>query len=219
MSIYRAQVAFAQESGLPEDVITNTFHFTSAAPLVAADLGDLADAIEGFYKDPNGVGDAIQGYFGAPTDQGGHEITIYDLADPKPRVPVLSRVWALGLDPTAAAYPAEVACCLSYAAAPVSGQSQARRRGRLFIGPLKATAGTADANGQQRPTAALISCLNDAAVRLQAEVQLNVLNTDWVVYSPTANTSAVVESAWVDNAFDTVRSRGPAPTTKTTIVV
>jgi hypothetical protein len=37
-------------------------------------------------------------------------------------------------------------------------------------------------------------------------------NVTWVTVSPTAGTSGVVTDGWVDNAWDTQRSRGAAPT-------
>jgi hypothetical protein len=56
----------------------------------------------------------------------------------------------------------------------------------------------------------------NAAARLKTEINAIGAGFAWVIYSPTNNEIYDVEAGWVDDAFDTIRSRGGAATTRTT---
>jgi hypothetical protein len=107
--------------------------------------------------------------------------------------------------------PPEVAICLSYQAAKISGVPQARRRGRVFIGPLNTSAMGTDG----RPATAFINALVGAADALKDPA--GAPDWDWSTWSsfdPTVST--VIDNGWVDNEFDTQRRRGRKYTTRTT---
>lgn len=203
MTTLRVQMRFQGASELPEDVLTNTFHF-SGGP---GDTANALDMVEDFYTVASGGG-AIVGEYCSDVFSGDYEILAYDMADPEPRVPVDTR--AGSFTPAGGnSLPAEVALCCSFQADPLSGTSQARRRGRVFLGPFLATDST-----DGRPNSALRTLVAASASDFIAASDAS-LTWNWVVYSPTADAVAVVRNGWVDDAWDTIRSRGPRPTTRT----
>lgn len=107
-----------------------------------------------------------------------------------------------------------MACCLSFEATKQSGLNAARRRGRIYIGPLNTTTGIGDANNTQRPSPTFAATLRNAAKAFRSAV--NNSGYVWVVHSPTGGPTsrAAVASIWTDDAFDTQRRRGAAPKAK-----
>lgn len=101
----------------------------------------------------------------------------------------------------------------SFQGARTSGSVQARRRGRIYIGPLKTTTST---NG--RPNSTAITTLATASSALGIDLNA-VADTTWCVWSPTSGTAVPITDGWVDNAFDTQRRRGWDPTSRTTYFV
>jgi hypothetical protein len=133
------------------------------------------------------------------------EYRIYDLGDPPPREPTIvpSTAW---IKPTGSGLPAEVAIVLSF----YGSRNLPRQRGRLFIGPLDTGVLSQATNAVVRPALESRDAIRRGAV--------NVLNTTqnltWVVISPTAATATVIENGWIDDAFDTQRRRGVAPSSR-----
>lgn len=207
MTTMRLQWAWHSATGLPADDCTNTWHFisTSVDPVVGAtqcygQLNDLYDAISGF----------MSGDF-----PGTYTVKVYDLGDPEPRVPVFTFSDTITFGATDG-LPTEVAVCLSYHALPISGAVAARLRGRIFIGPL-AQGAVESVGGQRRVDASFTAALADAG---DALITAGTIDNKWAVFSPTtagappwstgellAATSPVV-GGYIDNACDTVRSRG-----------
>ncbi len=97
----------------------------------------------------------------------------------------------------------EVALCLSYQAAPVP-----RRRGRMYMGPFKGSIAAG-----ARPAASLQNALLDFGDGIAA---LGGINIRWEQYSTTDGVSNPVNKMWVDDAWDTQRSRGLSPTSRIT---
>jgi hypothetical protein len=142
----------------------------------------------------------------------GSRLKQYDLADPKPRIPhsdtpiVLTNV-------DSGMLPAEVAVCLSYQAAPESGVPQARKRGRIYFGPITDGRDQVEASVDDRPNTGLTTALREAAVRL---IGFNTGTLYWCVYSSLSGPSGPVIGGWTDNAFDTQRRRGAKATVRNT---
>lgn len=132
------------------------------------------------------------------------EVRAYDLGDTSPRVP-RARVKTLngGYGTGAAAGPQEVALCLSYFA----GTNLPRKRGRMYFGPFQV--------GQMatRPSDILIGQIGDFAAAIS---NLGGVNVDWVQYSPTTGAFSKVTNWWVDDEWDTQRSRGVKATKRIT---
>lgn len=208
MTVARVQVVIPNGSlDIPANVSVNTWHFQAAA-LDAGTLDDIEAQLEIFYA-------AVDTYFSSNVGSTG-TMKFYDLQDPLPRVPLRTSTFTIS-DSTGTAFPNEVALCLSYSGAQGSGINPRRNRGRIFLGPMDADTGAVD-NGDVR----VVSGTRNAVVAA-AEVLAEARNTTdcaWVVFSPTTagpepwsastldSSCVAVESGWVDNAFDTIRSRG-----------
>lgn len=213
MTILRAMVTIPRDSGIPADAVTNTWHFNTGGALLPTDAGIVRDRLAEFYNNPNTVNSVAQ-YLSRVLDGDGARIKVYDLSNPEPRVPVLDVGMPIG-PITAEAIVSEVAICLSYHADFVSGAPRARRRGRIFLGPLASNV-MSFSFGEPRPSPEVRGDLKLAAERL---IAADTPLLKWSVYSPTANTAAApIVGGWIDNAFDTQRRRGVRPTTRTTIL-
>lgn len=195
-------VQLAIASGIPEDRPVNTLHFDCAVAATGA-TAILAD-LPGWFSECAPI-------YANTVSQNGHRVKMYDMADPTPRAPIVDTTFNLTSGPSGAPLPSEVAICLSFQGVRLSGQSQARRRGRIYIGPLDTS--TVDADG--RPGGVAIGAVADMGDLILAD---SVASGDyaWAVYSVTDDSLVQVLNGWVDNAFDIQRRRGLAPTSRTT---
>jgi hypothetical protein len=213
MPVFEAQVVMPRVTGLPEDVIVNTFHFFVPVTYDIDDLVAIHGRLVEFYNNDPAGGDGIHAYLSHVITRStlACNIKFYDLEEPSPRAPVYEQSWTLAAPAgSSSPLPSEVALCLSYRGALVSGEVAARRRGRVYIGPLiteAKTTGTSD----PRPTTNVINRWLDAGEALADPDAVS----PWVVWSPTANANTLIEVVWVDNAFDTQRRRGPDATDRT----
>jgi hypothetical protein len=214
-SLLLAQIRLARSSNKPEDVVVNTFHFATEADWVPADITDIVQRLLTFYNGPGGTQGVAAWMSNSviPNSANVHEVRIYDLGDPVPRVPIHSSTFSLGTT-ASLPIPAEVAVCLSYRAPLVSGVNNATRRGRIYLGPLAVSATeTFSGQGDTRPATAMINQILARGVALMALAAPTTPR--WVVFSPTTLTATTVTQVLMDNAFDTQRRRGGAPTTRT----
>jgi len=205
-----AQVVLARTSGLPEDVVTNTFHFRNAGALSWATAVDgVADALIDFYNGLTSpattfpvctfINDQISRTSNAS------KINVYDGSIPEgSRAPATS-TFTLGAAASSNALPDECALCLSFKCENTTIPF-ARQRGRVYVGPLNYDGVAAISAGDVRPDATFTSRLLDAAVRLADNAKAD--GGFWGIYSPSSNAINRVEESWVDNAFDTMRKRG-----------
>lgn len=200
MPLVRCTVTLRMDSGILEDFPTNTWWFDD-------DDGTTEPAIEteliGFY-------DSVRPYFPTSMEQNGHTFEWYRESDPPPRAPIRTTVWNLTSNPSGTPLPSEVALCCSFQADRISGVPQARRRGRVYIGPLSTVALGTDG----RPAATFVTAMVNAGNDL---VDASVASTTWKwsVFSRVLGTGSEVTNGWVDNAFDTQRRRGIAPSART----
>lgn len=190
-------------SGAPNDKAVNVWHF------LADDENELFTAayvqVTTFYS-------AIDGLLSSAVASTGHRARAYDLADTMPRAPVFDDdpgPLTVGVN----ALPSELACCVSYQAPRQSGLSQARRRGRLYIGPLSAA--WVNTDGTMNATA--LSTLG-TAVQNFLDASQAATTWSWQVYSPTNLASIEVTNAWIDNAWDVQRRRGVEATSRALFV-
>jgi hypothetical protein len=219
MSIYRVQVTLQGKTGLAKDRFVNNFAMSKVGA-TDAQIATAAALFPNFYKNgPSGGGAALSSKLSPEIATAGHTVKVYDLADPTPRVPRATVSWAFAAALGGTALPSEVAMCLSFQAAPVSGQKQARRRGRVYLGPLNTTAMVVGTLSEARPG----GTFQDETMRAYLDLAA-ALNTaagwDLVVFSPT-NTAespgliaAIIDQVSTDNAFDTQRRRGVAPSAR-----
>jgi hypothetical protein len=205
MALTRVIASLPYWTDIPEDVCTNTFYFGSVAVPDATAMAGLANRLDAFYN-------AVDQYMSPVIKTTGGTYRFYNMADPEPRTPMLTlNVAALALG--TATLPEEVSICLSYYAAPASGQPANRRRGRIFIGPLAQVAMlTGGTTSFSQPAAAARTAIAGAAAVLADQSE----PYQWCVYSVTDQQERQIVGGWVDNSFDTQRRRGRRPTSRNT---
>lgn len=208
-----AQVRIPHRSGIAEDGVINTFHFTGVD-----DLTDMADAItlrlRAFYTGvPAPETYAIGRYLSGELQLAGARIKYYDWDDPEPRAPFMDV--SAGLVESARAQtsnmPGEVALCSSYRGSLQSGTIAARRRGRVYLGPLNVGASVGATVEPARPDGTFRAIVARASEQLAAA---STLGARWVVWSRVNSEAVPIRYGWVDNAFDTMRKRGVKPSTR-----
>lgn len=205
MAIWRAQVEFGSATNLPADKYVNTFHFEGSP--TATDTMNIDDMLVDFYS-VDYAGSPLLNRYPSTLFNGDYEVKIYCLDDPEPRVPraEYSHDWT---PISGDGLPSEIALVMSYHAAPVAGESQARRRGRIYLGPFGE-----GMNSSNRPSNDLITDICAAAAALKAAADASV-TWQWVVYSRAASAGYHVVGGWVDDAWDTQRRRGWERTART----
>lgn len=204
---YHAMYIRQCASGLSEDQFVNNFTFLADDDKATA-ADDIAAALTDFYDTP-GTTAAIAAWY-HPCVTNAVTMKIYKLSDAKPREPIVrayttavARVNTVGL-------PEECAIVLSFSAAP---PHTARRRGRIFLGPLNQASISPEAGTSvTRVSGPLTVDIAAAAVRLA-----NRVDAGWLIHSTMGTGSfAAVETGWIDNALDTQRRRGPKATSRYT---
>lgn len=210
-----AQVTIPNKDELNADAIVNTFNWTGVD-----DVEDMCTAIlsrlQTFYNTaPSGSTNQLSKFMSTELNFPGARLKIYDASDPEPRVPVFDESMGLsqGTPVATSNLPGEVSLCLSYSAKTVSGGNRRRRRGRIYIGPLNTAAADTSSNVAARPNVNFQTCLKGAGLAL---AEASTLGASWVVWSRKSSSAAVIHEGYVDNAFDTQRRRGVAPTSRMT---
>lgn len=218
MTTLAIQWIMPSDNGNPADAVMNTWHFkTNDVGTPNEEASDcVAEVLVPFYEN-------IHTYLSSFL-AGNYVIKAFDLADPEPRVPVLETGGSLSAVGSTSGLPCEVAVCLSFQAERLSGHPQARRRGRLYIGPLAIGADPIVADG----TAAdmIVGSTFRSALATQASAAAGVFigtgsgsSMAWCTFSPTdvaegktlAQASNNVTDGWIDFAVDIQRRRGHAP--------
>lgn len=203
MPIVRAQVVIPAVSNVSEDTCVNTFHFFCDDTSEGV-INSVQTAIVAFYED-------LDAWKGNGANWAASRIKWYDLSDPEPRVPFENEL--AGISSTSASTNAarELCVCVSFAGDYESGTSAARRRGRIYFGPLTSTAVGSDG----RIASTLVTAAVTAGSGLLTTSGL-ASEWSWGVYSPTANALYTVTNGWVDNEIDIQRRRGTRATVRTT---
>lgn len=225
MTFYvRALVKVNHSTGLPEDQIINTWAFSIPDGTTrVAGTGDIATALGAFYH-------AIRANLSSQYLWSAGVIEFIDLAEERPRVAYDDT--PLGMTQPASTnndMPPEVALCLSFKAAPVSGENAARRRGRVYIGPLQLASGDVPAS-----TTTVVDLVSDQA---NTNILASAMSSSWCIYSRYTHygvpvggdikdydenpdflpaSFVPVEALWVDNAWDVQRRRGTKATYRKT---
>lgn len=143
--------------------------------------------------------------------------------------PVAEITHTLAAATAAAGLPGEVACALTLEALGRAGAAvevpdssdpglkpdrpKQRRTGRLYLGPLNITT-AATLSGAVRPTVAFRTDLQLAAVQLQARLEALDPTYSWSVWSKADAALRPITHVSIDDAFDTQRRRGAAPTAR-----
>src|SRR4051812_9809811 len=184
------QVAQKWDSALSRDSIVNTLAYRWA-DFTIQDAASLA----------NNVLDAYEAAF-TPTGFPEFTAKVYDLEGTPPVLPMATVTRRPGVH-SATADPREVSLCLSFA----GGQFQPRQRGRIYL--HTAFLGSSI---DLRPTPAHRDWLINLGKQLHA---VGGANVDWIVWSRVNRSATSVSKIWVDDEWDTQRSRGLRATTRT----
>ncbi len=197
------QVTLRTTDNIPANYVTNQFALTGELG-VPTDCDAARDALEVFYT-------ALRAnVLGIPIAGTGHIVKAYDLPGLTPNYPYYESTFDLDSVPTSAGLPGEVALCLSFQGARSAGLDQARRRGRIYLGIL-----AAGVNSVGRPSSAALTTVTNAAVALYDDLDAIASAGSWAVWSPTNGDAVPLTDCWVDNAFDTQRSRGVPASSRT----
>lgn len=214
-TVYAAQFTFEHDSGLPEDRVSNTFHFATTQ-VSGIDFANMRDMLEDFYEVGAAGTTPLAGFLSSVLT-GNWSLAVYHLTDLSPRVPVYEDAGTVTIA-AAQPLPSEVAACVSWKCDPVSGIPPARLRGRTYVGPLSVTALHAS---DGRPHADFLASLaaNGDALKDAADASVT---WDFVVYSSVIAGGSgdgaranKITGGWVDNSFDTQRRRGEGSTLRT----
>lgn len=214
--VARVQVIIPYSSGVPSDVITNTWHFESldGESITSAKLATLFTILSTFYNTVYSQSAIKQmASYLNPTQT---VMKAYNLSDPKPRTAVRESVVPLTVGTMeSGTIPAEAAIVLSYRTAFVSGIPKASQRGRLYLGGLGSPffeAGTSSYSTRVKQATRENIC--GAAGTLASQALTG--KWGWVVWSDKRSQKFAVAGGWVDNAVDTQRRRGQVATTRST---
>lgn len=183
----RAQIATWADSIKPEDAIVINPCFNA---IVSPNAQQLADDLATAWKN----------YISPTTNQ--VRVRMYDLEGTPPVYPAAEKL----LNANAAAVtglPRETACCLSF----YSGRNVPRMRGRLYL-PICLLGVGISAN---RPSSTIQT---KVAALVPILTGLGGVDVDWCVWSQVDHQTRPVTNWYVDDEFDTVRSRGLRPTTR-----
>lgn len=191
MPIWRLQTEISMDSTLPRDVLTMTPHFND----------------QGAGTDPQGLCDDLAAAIATWMDSRVAQITVtaYDAQGTVPVFPQGRAQVNPGAAP-ASDYPREVAVCLSF----YSERNRPRFRGRLYV-PFVALSPLSQNMGARPP----VGVRNRVALLAPIFQDLGGVDVDWCVYSRVDDEARPVTNWWVDDEWDTVRSRGLRPTTRT----
>lgn len=226
----RVQHTYNHVSGLPEHGIVNTFYFVhdlmSPGDLQGDEALTLAQVVIDFYDVASAGNNSIDSYLaGQAMATQRHTVKVYDMADSEPRAPKITHTTAGGAaNNVNGMLPSEVALCLSYRAALVSGTNAARRRGRVYLGPMSALSDEpSNVTGFNRPSLNVRNAVVGSADKLKDDAADE--GWVWCVRSGGggANPEAVpdvytpIQYAWCDDAWDTQRRRGAGTLVRTAL--
>lgn len=196
--IFKVQAVFRDDSNLPENQFINNWYFRNDE-IAVTPFNAIKAVLDAFYFQPAANGFIIKAQMASHVLTAA-EYRIYDLGQPPPRTRN-TVVTAGSSSSQGAGLPGEVAVCSSF----YSGQNVKRKRGRHYIGPLGA--GASDGAGSPRPSPELRAAIIDRAKNVANSTE----NVTWVVVSQVGVMANEVTGGWCDNAFDTQRRRGNAP--------
>lgn len=195
------RVTLRTTDNIPANFVQNQFGVDTGEDSFLAD--DVTAALKTFYDAINGP--LLSDVFA----QNGHLIKFYSMPGLTPNYPFAERTWNFASAPAGSTLPSEVALVLSFQGSRAAGFPQARRRGRIYIGPLFTTV-----NSTGRPRQADIDALCLAASDLEDDIRA-IPGHVWSIWSTVDQDMVEVQNGWVDNAFDTQRRRGIEVTART----
>jgi hypothetical protein len=207
MPNYTCQSILASATGNTEDVQVNTFAVNSDDEITAGEIEDWGDAIIQFYEDCKN-NSAMRG-----RAQVGHLLKFYAADTSVPNYPIAERSWSFAAAVGTLELPNEISLCVSYANTVENAVPRARRRGRIYI------SGWSEArNDTGRPVALAVSGLANNYATYAGSVY-DITGVSPGVWSRVNAAVYPINTVWVDNEWDTMRSRGGKSTGRSTVAV
>jgi hypothetical protein len=212
--VIRAMMVQPMKTSIPKDSITNSWHVK-----VRAGTAFTQSIAQSFIDGVKPVYESVANYRSADMQPSAAHWVFYDLSQPKPRAPLFDLTAGFTLTQQTNTLPHEVSLCVSFQAPRFSGLPQARRRGRLYIGPWSVASNDGLLG---RPAAGLRTGLTTALQTFLTLSKNAGTLWEWLVYSPTGDAAgaatpfAAVDNGWVDDEWDIQRRRGLLPTTRST---
>lgn len=218
------RAVMVSSTGLPADNVVNDFAFTGTENPDAAAWADLFGIVSDFYRLQQTNTEYVGAYISNAINRSAtHELQGYNLGAGPGGSPEATEPW-LGPVPTsdANALPTEVAGVLSFHA-DLTGQLEeagatrprARRRGRIYVGPLNIRAIASTAPPYMLSTDFTLTLRQAAVALYDAAIAIGY---PWAVWSRADSTLREVIGGWTDNAPDTQRRRGPKSTVRVNFV-
>lgn len=215
----RVQATLGRDSAVAADAAVNTFHFEADAADDAA-LNDqtagLQDRLHTFYSS---IAQYLSGILNGTVN-----FRWYNLSDPKPRVPFHQHTLT-GLTFPSSVIPPQVAIAVTLKADFVSGQKPARRRGRVYLGPLGGSLFTASSgevridNTVRTNIATAFEAMARGSTAQAYRLAVFSPTTLSVLGTPMGDAFNDVTSIEVDDSPDTQRRRVANPANKTVLPV
>lgn len=201
MADFMVRAVLHTADGVPENFIQNQFAIQTES--FSPDYAAITTAVAAFYSE-------IGGYYPSTVSQGPHDLKFYGMPGIPPNYPIEETTFSFSSAPTGVSGPAEVCICTSYQGLKVPGEPQARRRGRMYIGPLDESL----IDGP-RPSSTMTGIIADATQELVEAVNATA-DATFGVWSTVAAEFTPVFNGWVDNAWDIQRRRGIVPDARDT---
>lgn len=221
---WKVVAKFPYKDQFARDVAENVFYFNSPTTNdVDTVVGALTALLVQFYTGTTGDGrtDALSAYLAFVIDRPKWSLSFYEV-DPAtghtgPPQQVVVNPEPLANPTNVQPAPEEVALCSSYGgghdvAGELSTLPVASRYGRIYLGPLNIDCLYATGDGYSIPKPSLITDLQLASATLVEAAAFSSMQ--WVIWSVKHLVGTLIEQGWVDNAWDTQRRRGTAPTAR-----
>jgi hypothetical protein len=211
MPTYQTQVIIPVDTGIGKDTVINNWHMNDNAlsgPTIQQKISSWHTALQTFYN-------SVSSIFSLDIDHANVRMKTYDLDLPVPRLPLVNEIKAITAPPAGSlTLPHEICVVLSFNSTFQSGVNPARRRGRVYLGPLNANI-MQGSGGDARVASSTLTTIANAATVLKNGGTTE--GWDWRTRSEfsDANDIPSVVAGWVDNAFDVQRSRGVTATQRT----
>lgn len=208
-------------SGLLEDRVMNDFAFKLDGGVVnSTTIAAAFDAVDDFYRVATSTGNAVGKFISRFVNRSAtHSLKMYAISAGPLGSPIANIDWLGPVTPAeTTGLPTEVAGVLSFHADTTnvleeSGATRpaARRRGRIFVGPLIPGAMDMTAPPFMLSESTFLQTLRAAAVTLMDRTDVT-----WCVWSRADAVLRPVVGGWTDNAPDTQRRRGADATARVT---
>lgn len=214
MVLMRVDAVIPFFSGLPRDVIVNTFHFEEATLDKTQFAASMPPLLGKFYDTIYGATNTGRANY---LDWLNMKFRVFDLSEPSPRVPVEAPSPFATPGSGASTLPTEVAVVASFQSIGLPGEVYQRRYNRVFLGGLMTTVMNPSAAAQfPEITTVFRNKVNLAMLELQQAAPGP--GTLWVQVSRAGGSirTLAVSGGWTDNSPDTQRRRSVDATARST---